>query len=57
MKVQELKDIIASLAKSQGYYWRLYRQLDADKSWNSFKRLCNEAKCKTSLDVVLFIEQ
>lgn len=57
MKIQQVKDIISSLAKSQGSYGRLKNQLDEWNKWIEFTWLVNQANCKDALDIVLFIEQ
>ena len=53
---EKIKDIIQSLANSQGFYGRLYDELESSNSWRDFTKLVNKAECKTVLDVVLFIE-
>jgi len=56
MNMQELKKIIASLARSQGYYGRLKQQLDAEGSWRDFLTFINENNVKSALDLVFLIE-
>lgn len=59
MNRKQVLEIIKSLAKSQGFYGRLYRNIiiaeengeDLTAFWDSFKG------CKTAVDVVLVIEQ
>ena len=57
MKVKEIKAIIASLSRSQGFYGRLYRDLEESKGWADLARAARKAGCKDSLDLILFLEQ
>lgn len=57
MKVKEIKAIIASLSRSQGFYGRLYRDLEESKGWGELARAARKAGCKDSLDLILFLEQ
>jgi len=61
MKMDEILDTIAELAKSQGFYGRLLRDIlelkKADK--NGYKKLTEELEnqnFQTTLDMVLFFE-
>lgn len=56
MELSELKTAINSLAKSQGYYWRLAEQLNSTDKWEELLEVVNENWVKDSVDLVLFLE-
>lgn len=54
--VEEIQELIRSLAKSQGSYGRLANSLDCDDSWEEFTMIINENKCENELDIIMLIE-
>ena len=56
MKVAEIKSIIGSLSRSQGFYGRLWRDLEENEGWGELARAATKAGCKTELDFILFLE-
>ena len=56
MTVAELKSIIGSLAQSQGFWGRLWRDLDASNGWDTLAEEATKAGCRTKLDFILWIE-
>lgn len=54
--VEEMQELIRSLARSQGSYGRLANSLDCDDSWEEFTILINKSKCETELDIIMLIE-
>ena len=57
MTVKDCKAIVGSLARSQGFYGRLWEHLTENKLWGKFARDATRGKCRDSLDLVLWIEQ
>lgn len=56
MTVKEIKAIVFELARSQGIYGRLAARCTEHKTWALLARAATRARCKTTLDFVLFIE-
>ena len=56
MTISKLKSIIWSLARSQWFYGRLYRDLEENKSRWELKKICTKNNVKDSLDLVMLIE-
>ncbi len=62
MKIDEILDTIAGLAKSQGFYGRLLESLlnlkdRSPEAWKEFVEMIESQNFKDSLDLVLFFEQ
>lgn len=57
LTVTDCKGIIGSLARSQGFYGRLYQQLEENDGWGELAAAARKANCHDSLDLVLFLEQ
>lgn len=57
MTVKMCKAIVGSLAHSQGLYGRLWNHLESNRLWGKFARAATKAKCRNTLDLVLWIEQ
>lgn len=55
--VQEVKDMITPLAKSQGSYGRMVSQLNSHpKGWEKLTNAINKQGCKDVVDVILYLE-
>ena len=54
--IEEVQNIIRSLAKSQGSYGRLANSLDCNDSWKKFTLIINDNKCETELDIIMLME-
>ena len=57
MSVNEIKSIIGSLSRSQGFYGRLWMSLDESDGWEELAEAATEAGCTSELDFILFLEQ
>lgn len=62
MKIDEILDVIAGLAKSQGFYGRLLENLlkirdNSPDDWESVVTDLESLNFKDPLDVVLYFEQ
>lgn len=56
MELNELKEIVWWLAKSQNYYYRIKRSLDLNDTWEELLKVCNEENIKNWVDFVIFTE-
>lgn len=56
MSIKQLKSIIGSLSRSQGFYGRLYRDLEENNTWKELAKITKKENIKTSLDLVMFLE-
>lgn len=56
MTTEEIKGIVWDLARSQGFYGRLGRDMDETDRWDELTEAANEAGCKDTLDFVMWIE-
>lgn len=56
MKINELKEIISWLAKSQWSYSRLKNTLDVWDNWEKLLEYCNENNIKDAVDLVMALE-
>ena len=56
MTIKELKNIISSLARCQGFYSRLYRDLEEWKNWGELKDYCNKNKINNAVDLCIALE-
>jgi hypothetical protein len=56
MTIKELKNIISSLARCQGFYSRLYRDLEEWKNWGELKNYCNKNKINNAVDLCIALE-
>lgn len=55
--VQEVKDMITPLAKSQGSYSRMVSQLNKSKSgWEKLTKEINKQGLKDVVDIILYLE-
>ena len=55
--VQEVKDMITPLAKSQGSYGRMVSQLNRSKlGWEKLTKEINRMGCKDVVDVIIWLE-
>ena len=54
--VEEVQELIRSLARSQGSYGSLANSLYCDDSWQEFTLIINDNKCETELDIIMLIE-
>ena len=57
MNKQQLKQLIESLAKSQGLYGRLLRNIEESDNEEEIWQYLEEKNFKDGLEFVLFIEQ
>lgn len=56
LKVATVKSWVASLACSQGFYGRLYNQLDENGAWEAFTIELRKSNVNTMLDMVMVVE-
>ena len=56
MKINELKEIISWLAKSQWFYWRLKEGLDDNNNRELLKKYCDDNQIKDAVDLVIALE-
>ena len=57
MKKLELKNLIESLARSQGLYGRLLRNIEESDNSEEIWQYLEEKNFKDPIDFILFIEQ
>ena len=55
--VDDVKSLIGQLAHSQGFYGRLYAQLEETDAWDRLVDAANENGCADDVDLILLIEQ
>ena len=55
-KIDELKEIISWLAKSQWFYWRLKEGLDNNNNRELLKKYCDDNQIKDAVDLVIALE-
>ena len=55
--VADCKSIIKTLARSQGFYERLWNHLMENNLWGEFAHAATKANCHDGCDLVLWIEQ
>lgn len=56
MTTEEIKGIVWGLARSQGFYGRLGRDMDETDGWDELTEAANKVGCKDTLDFVMWIE-
>lgn len=56
INVETVKTWVRDLAQSQGFYGRLYRDLNTADQWPAFVEILNENKISDPVDMVLFLE-
>lgn len=56
MSIKQLKSIIGSLARRQGFYGQLYRSLEENNNWKELAKITKKENIKTSLDLIMFLE-
>ena len=56
MSIEEVKDLINWLAKSQVDYWRLKNRLDVHNEWGEFINILDKNNIKDAVDLVMFLE-
>ncbi len=54
--VQIAKDWIDTLSHSQGFYGRMYRDLEENNNWDEFVDILNNNNVRDMLDMVMLIE-
>ena len=54
--VADAKSIVGSLAHSQGFYGRLWEQLEESRAWGKMVRAARKAGVKDEMDFILWIE-
>lgn len=54
--VDDVKGIVAEFAQSQGFYGRLYRDLEETDGWGRLAEAANAAGCADTLDLILLLE-
>lgn len=57
MTLEQFQNIIAELAKSQGFYWRLQNALTEHGKWEELLAVINSKGITDPVDLVLFLEQ
>lgn len=50
------KDWIETLSNSQGFYGRMYRDLEDNNNWDKFVDILNNSNVVNMLDMVMLIE-
>ena len=56
LNTETVRSWIENLARSQGFYGRLLRDLDAGDHWDTLVTELNNHNCKDPVDMVMLLE-